>query len=117
MKKIFWALIILTVVSCREEETLPEGYMSKEEMASFLIDLHVGQSTIQTARATRDSAAFLFKVFERHILEKHGTDDSTFYKSFSWYLDHPDDMYEIYTVVVDTISLRESLSRRADRSE
>lgn len=111
MKKIFWILIILTVVSCKEEEKLPEGMMDQEEMVAFLIDLHVSQAEIQNLRLETDSAAYLFKVFERYNLEKHGMDDSTFYKSFSWYLDHPQQMYDIYTAVVDTLSLRESLSR------
>ena len=114
MKKIFWILIILTVVSCKREEKIPEGIMSQEQMVSVLIDIHIAQSAIQNLRLGTDSAAYLFKVFERQSLSEHGTKDTAFYKSYSWYLDNPEKMFEIYAAVVDTLSLRESLARRTE---
>ena len=114
MKKIFWALIILTVVSCKKEEKLPEGYMDQTQMVAFLIDLHTAQGAVQNLKLLPDSAAFLFNAYERKILNDHQVVDSMFYLSYSWYLDHPDEMHNIYTAVVDTLSLRESLARRTD---
>ena len=114
MKKYIWALFILAVISCGKEDKLPEGLMDQENMVSFLIDLHTAQSAIQNLRLDTDSAAYLFKVYERQILEEYESEDSVFYKSYSWYLDHPQQMYEIYTAVVDSLSLRESLARRTE---
>jgi len=114
VKKFFWVLIILAVVSCKKEENIPEGILSEEQMVSLLIDVHIAQGAIRELRLGTDSAAYLFKVFERESMLKHNTKDSTFYKSYSWYLDHPEQMFEIYAAVVDTLSLRESLARRSD---
>lgn len=114
MKKIFWILIILTVVSCRKEDNLPEGYMDEVEMIAMLIDLHTAQAQIQNLKLQPDSAAFLFNVFERQIMAERNSKDSIFYESYSWYLDRPEQMLNIYTAVVDTLSLRESLARRAE---
>ena len=80
----------------------------------MLIDIHIAQAAIQDLRLGTDSAAYLFKVFERESMINHNAKDSAFYKSYSWYLDHPEQMFEIYAAVVDTLSLRESLARRSD---
>jgi hypothetical protein len=104
----------LAVYSCKKEEKLPEGIMNEEQMVSMLIDIHIAQAAIQDLHVDKDSGAFLFKVFERESLLKNNAIDSAFYKSYSWYLDHPQQMYEIYTAVVDTLTLRESLLRTSD---
>ena len=104
----------MTVVSCSKEDKLPKGYMDDVEMVAFLIDLHTAQAEVQNLKLQPDSAAFLFNVLERKILDDHNSEDSVFYKSYSWYLDHPDQMLDIYTAVVDSLSLRESLARRTE---
>ena len=114
MKKIFWILIILAVVSCKKEEKLPEGYMDQSQMVAFLIDLHTAQGAVQNLKLKPDSSAFLFNAFEKKLLNDHNVADSIFYLSYSWYLNHPTEMHDIYTAVVDTLSLRESLARRTD---
>jgi len=88
--------------------------MDHVEMVAFLIDLHTAQAEVQNLKLQPDSAAFLFNVLERQILDDHNSEDSVFYKSYSWYLDRPDQMLDIYTAVVDTLSLRESLARRTE---
>ena len=114
VKKYFWVLIILAVFSCKKEEKIPEGILSEEQMVAMLIDIHIAQAAIRELHLDTDSAAYLFKVFERETMLKNNAKDSAFYTSYSWYLDHPQQMYEIYTAVVDTLSLRESLARRSD---
>ena len=114
MKNIFWILIILTVVSCQKQDEIPEGIYNEQQMVAMLIDIHIAQAAIRELHLDTDSAAYLFKVFERETMLKNNAKDSAFYTSYSWYLDHPQQMYEIYTAVVDTLSLRESLARRSD---
>ena len=88
--------------------------MDEVEMVAFLIDLHTAQATIQSLKLQPDSSAFLFNTFERQLFEDHNALDSIFYQSYSWYLDRPEQMLEIYTAVVDTLSLRESIARRKE---
>ena len=104
-------LSILCITACVNESRPPDGTMTEEEMVSFLIELHTVQSAVQNLRLPQDSAEMLFLALEKDLLYDHKVKDTVFYESYSWYLDHPEMMYEIYSAVVDSISLRESLVR------
>jgi hypothetical protein len=112
MKRIIWILIIPAVMSCSKYDKLPDDYLDKQEMVGFLIDLHLLQSQIQNLRLPNDSAEFTFLVLERELFDEYGYHDSLFYDSYSWYLNHPDQMFEIYTAVVDSLTLQQSLVRK-----
>lgn len=85
--------------------------MTEEEMVVFLIDLHIIQSKVQNLRLANDSAELLFMILEKDLLEQYEIRDTLFYESYSWYLDRPEQMHGIYTSVVDTLTLRQSLLR------
>jgi hypothetical protein len=114
VKKIIWVLIIPAVLACSKDDQLPEGYLNQQEMVAFLIDLHITQSKVQNLRLPSDSSELVFMIMEKDLLNEYAITDSTFYKSYSWYLDQPDIMYDIYTSIVDTLTLRQSLLRRED---
>ena len=114
MKKIIWILIIPAVLSCSNQDKLPDGFLSEKEMVTFLIDLHIIQSKVQNLRLSNDSAEVLFMILEKDLMEQYAIRDTVFYESYSWYLAHPEIMHEVYTAVVDTLSLRESLARRGE---
>ena len=69
---------------------------------------------VQNLRLPSDSSELVFMIMEKELLNEYEIDDSTFYKSYSWYLDEPDIMYDIYTSIVDTLTLRQSLLRREE---
>ena len=114
MKKIIWLLIIPAVLSCTEKDQLPDGYLTDKEMVEFLIDLHITQSKVQNLRLSNDSAELLFMILEKDLLEQYEIKDTLFYNSYSWYLDRPEMMHNIYTSVVDTLTLRQSLLRAGE---
>ncbi len=111
MKKIIWFLIIPAVLSCTKKDELPDGYLTDTEMVEFLIDLHITQSKVQNLRLSNDSAELLFMILEKDLFEQYEIKDTIFFNSYGWYLDRPDQMHEIYTSVVDTLTLRQSLLR------
>ncbi len=114
MKRIIWILFIPAVMSCSKHDKLPDEYLDKQEMVGFLIDLHLLQSQVQNLRLQNDSAEFTYLVLERELFDEYGYRDSIFYDSYSWYLSHPDQMHEIYTAVVDSLTLQQSLVRKMD---
>ncbi len=114
MKRFFWLVIISVVFSCSRRDKLPDGIMKQQEMIAFLVELHTIQSQVQNLRLPTDSSEILFIVLEKDLLTKMKVRDSTFYESYSWYLDHADIMYDIYSAVVDSLSLRNSLVRKAE---
>ncbi len=114
MKRIIWILILPVVISCTKYDELPDGYLTEQEIILFLIDLHVLQAQIQNLRLPTDSAEFTFMVLEKELFDMHDYRDSLFYNSYSWYLEHPEQMHYIYTAVVDSLTLRQSLIRKND---
>ncbi len=102
------------MISCSKHDELPDGYLSEQDMIGFLIDLHVLQAQIQNLRLPNDSAEFTFMVIEKEMFDEYGYRDSLFYDSYSWYLEHPEQMHSIYTAVVDSLTLRQSLIRKSN---
>lgn len=88
---------------------MPEGLLSKEQMVKVLIEVHLNEAKLNQLRVPRDSTAKVYEIMERELLKHQGIEDSVYRKSFQYYLDHPMLMEEVYTVVVDSLSLRERL--------
>jgi len=53
-------------------------------------------------------------ILEKDLMEQYAIRDTVFYESYSWYLDRPELMHTIYTSVVDTLTLRQSLLRTGE---
>ena len=109
MKKVFLAMLLLLSSGCVKESKPPEGLLSKEEMISFLIDLHIHETKATISRMNKDSIRAFFPEVEQHLFEKHGIDDSVYLLSFQYYLREIQVMEEIYTAIVDSLSLRQRL--------
>jgi len=58
----------------------------------------------------KDSVRVFFPEVEKRLFEKHDIDDSLYLISFNYYLENVELMEEIYTAVVDSLSLRERLN-------
>jgi uncharacterized protein DUF4296 len=108
VKKSFLSIIILVAISCSSDNP-PESVMSEEDMIDYLIDLHIAEASVQNLRLKADSAKTVFKVQEKYLLKTHNITDSVFINSYNYYLGHPRVLEEIYSAVVDSISLRQSL--------
>lgn len=112
MKKLFLIIIFAAITGCVGKDNPPDGIMTKEQMVSFLIDLHIMEGKISVARFPNDSVKAIFPRIEEELFEKHNISDSVYFKSYQYYLNHMFDMEEIYTAVVDSLSLRERISNK-----
>lgn len=112
MKKSFLGIIILVAVSCLSEGP-PKSLMDDEEMINYLIDLHIAESGVQNLRLSADSSKIVFAAKEKLLLKEHHITDSVFIDSYNYYLEHPLELEKIYSAVVDSISLRQSLLNEA----
>lgn len=83
--------------------------MSEDAMVDYLIELHIAEAKIQNLRLKKDSSELVFKVYEKHLLEKNGLTDSIFIRSYNYYLQNPSQLEIIYESVVDSISVRKSV--------
>ena len=110
MKKVFLVGLFIFLTGCVKESRPPEGLISKEKMISFLIDLHIHETKASLSRMNKDSVRVFFPEVEQRLFEKHGIDDSLYMVSFNYYLEEVKLMEEIYSAVVDSLSLRERLN-------
>lgn len=91
----------------------PKSLMNEGEMINYLIDLHIAEAGIQNLRVKADSSKIVFAIKERQLLREHHITDSIFIKSYNYYLANPVMLEKIYSAVVDSISLRQSLVNEA----
>lgn len=104
------ALILL--VGCGSDNALtepPPQLLSQQQMVSFLIDLHLAEAKMNyTEVRNSDSLEVVFRNYEKHLLNQHGFTDSVYLQSYEYYLDHMELMDEIYSDVVDSLSVMNS---------
>ena len=111
MKKKFCLMVSCILFGCIGEVKIPDDVMSKNEMISFLIDVHILEAKMGQLSLNRDSAYEVFSHFESEIFEQHGVDDSLYNKSLEFYYMNPEIMEEIYAAVLDSLSLYERMSK------
>ena len=108
MNKSFLGIIILVAVSCSFNQQ-PKSIMDEQDMINYLIDLHIAEAAVQNLRLKADSAKIVFAAQEKYLLNEHHITDSIFIDSYNYYLQRPIKLEDIYSAVIDSISLRQSL--------
>lgn len=110
VKILFLFLTILA--SCIEPEKPPANLIPKERMVEILIDLHLSEARVgQFNFRTYDSTKALYSDYEMDIFKKYKVDSAAYNKSYQYYLQNTKMMEDIYTAVVDSLSLRENLMK------
>ena len=100
-------LFLLFISSCTEK--IPEDVLTKEEMTTILIDMHLAEAKVSSLGLRKDSSDLLYEVMEKRILEKQEISEATYLRSYNYYLDNIKLMEDVYGRVVDSLSLRESI--------
>ncbi len=99
---------MLTAVACGKSSG-PKEIMTDKQMVNYLIQLHIAEAEVQNLRLRKDSSETVFKIYEKHLLEKNSLTDSLFIDSYNYYLQNPAELELIYEAVVDSISVRKSI--------
>ena len=114
--KRFFTLVILTLTtffSCNKNENVPDGVLTRDQMAHLMIDFYVAEEKVSGLNLPADSSKVLFSILQQKVLEKSAVEDSVFMQSFHYYMDRPKEMEQIYTAIVDSLQLME---QRAETS-
>jgi hypothetical protein len=100
--------LLLAGCSMPEEVAPPPQLLSKQEMASLLVQLHLLEAQVESSRLPPDSARALFQQQKREILRKNNVSekDSVLPRSYRFYAVNHKDMDEIYKVVIDSLERR-----------
>lgn len=104
---LIYMLIVLALAGgCRTEKT-PPGVLNKKDYAQYLVNVYVAEAKLNTLAITPDSAMKIFQPFQQSLVKDFNTSDSVIQKTYQYYLAHPDQLEQVYTTVIDTLSLME----------
>lgn len=92
--------------SCDKEEA-PKDILPQDQLTQIMIDLYLGEAKLSNYSLPYDTSRKLFIPYEESVLKKHGVSDSTLYKTYQYYFDHPKELEKLYEIVIDSLSLRE----------
>lgn len=103
-------LVLLTFVlfGCASKQDKHHDFLSKEQMVSLLIDIHILEGKINRLNVKRDSTTLIFNTLEREIFKTHKIDFDLYERSYKYYLEDVKSMDEIYMAVVDSLSLMQT---------
>jgi hypothetical protein len=108
---VFMIVATIAFGACREKT--PNGVLDKEQMTQFLIEIYLAEARLGNMALEPDSAWRVFGAYEKALLQRKGLPDSVVKKSYSYYLEHPEDMQEILDAVMDSLSRREQVAGSA----
>lgn len=118
IKKLLACLgALLIIAACQQEEMIqkPNGLLPEDKMISFLVDMHIAEAKMGYVQVNdRDSLEIIFRNYEKALFEKHQINDSAYYRSYEYYLADMEKMHEIYSAVVDSLSVLNSIEKNKD---
>jgi Domain of unknown function (DUF4296) len=94
------------VTSCKKDEK-PKGVLSHDEMTHLLTDIYIIENKAEKTGVPHDSFKIVFDSLKARLFEQKGISDSLFKASFDYYAERPKELEVIYTVMIDSISLKE----------
>jgi Domain of unknown function (DUF4296) len=102
-----FGIFMFLFFSCKTKNVVPEGILPQDRMVSVLSELYISEQKISTLGVKRDSLRQVFGLMKDSIFERTGVSDSVFKKSMNYYMDRPQALENIYTVLIDSLNLRE----------
>jgi hypothetical protein len=101
-------LALLTGCAMPEEVKPPPQLLSKDELVTLLVQLHLLEARVESSRLSPDSARALFQQQKSEILRKSNVSekDSVLQRSYRFYAVNHKDMDEIYKNVIDSLEHR-----------
>jgi Domain of unknown function (DUF4296) len=108
MKTVLKFFVALFLISCSPQGNRPEKLISKEKMASILINIHMAEASIEKLGLPKDSALSFYSEMEGAILARYQVDSSSFRSSFKYYASNIKDLDEIYEWVLDTLNTEQA---------
>ncbi len=110
MKRLI--ILFLLLSACSNTEQPPQNLLSKPQMVDVLVDIHIAEAKANRIQLrSYDSTQAYYRKLEREVFETHKVDTAVYRRSYRYYMNHTKELDEIYTAVVDSLSLRESIGK------
>jgi hypothetical protein len=100
-------MVFVLLGSCKTNDNVPEGILPQDRMVGVLAELYISEQKISSLGIKRDSLKQVFGLMKDSIFQRTGVSDSVFKASMNYYMDRPQALDNIYTVLIDSLNLRE----------
>ncbi|MCX2742823.1 DUF4296 domain-containing protein [Mangrovivirga sp. M17] len=109
LQYLILTLIFLSLGSCSEDKSKdkPDNFIDKEKMISIQKELYILDSEVNYVTGSVDSQRTVFKIYEDSIFERFGVDSTTYFESYQWYLNNPEEFKDVTNAVIDSLTLEE----------
>jgi Domain of unknown function (DUF4296) len=111
MKKILIGLLgFCLICACTKKDEKVFTLIPKPKMVALLIDIHIAEATVlEKGYLYPDSAQLEYANLEAGIFRKHAIDTAFYRKSYQHYARNPQLLDEIYKIVIDSLSFKETV--------
>lgn len=116
VKRVVFSMLIL-LAACSRQGHEAKAILPPAEMVRVLSDLYIVEEKVNRLSLRRDSAETVFANLKDRMFLKLGVPDSVFKKSIDYYMDHPDEMEQVYSALVDSLNLREQRATSTQPTE
>ncbi len=112
MKKIFFAVLVLSLSACTPQNPAPpQGTIPKDSMILLLAEVHVAESRILLSGEFVNNQQ-VKSAYMQHVLATFNVDTTRFNQSFSYYTSKPDEFEQMYEDVMEEISKRQAATAK-----
>jgi hypothetical protein len=104
---VFYIPVILLLISACNDEVVkrPSKLISRDQMISVLVDIHLSDAAFQIRRySSEDLKDISESDLYYSVLKKHNMADSVFETSLIYYSGKPKEFEKIYTRVINRLS-------------
>lgn len=102
--KILFFLPLLFLLSCGENK--PSGILNHQQMQEVLVDVHIVDGSLFELASIPDTLYKYGEVKYEQVFKQHHTDSTQFKKSFLYYTNKPDELYDIYEKVTAALKVK-----------
>lgn len=89
-----------------------QGLIPKDKMARILIRIHLAEAKSNFYQfKTIDSSKIMFSNYKDELLKKEGVSPIAFDSSYNYYSRNVNDFNQIYTMVIDSLTIREAMNK------
>lgn len=75
-------------------------------MVNVMTELYLAEEKANKLAIPYDSIKEIFPLFSAKVFEKTGVSDTVFHQSLDYYMNDPEKLENIYTILVDSLNLK-----------
>jgi len=103
---LFFLFSILTLlISCTgKTNSVPSRIIPKDKMVDVLVDIHLAEAAADNHGFTKLEINLIMASKYDTVFQKHEITYEQFTSSYSYYMNHPDELSDIYSEVVNKLT-------------